>query len=518
MRFLRPFELRAGAYVPVQAGGFLVSNGPQVLTKNEIEYFMSLMNSGDANIQRDGLQRLYQEVQKGRRLLPFSRQRLEPSLRELIRSPVPKVRKWALHLATELNSEKITEICRDQLSEEQDIENVNWILAALSKRYEKSQLLEFIRQAKGKNPLLDDISELQIHASTVLFSKERVGEISKIVQDLRSSTPNIRSWLTKLYGYHTLAQKRDMDGLVTQKDMLDLITDGDTGLQEYGMWGLHLHGAQDTRAIPRDLLEESSYCDDTLKWFFPFVQYIQDLASDQDRIVSWVRRWNFFNRSAREGLLNLLLRLDYSPKYMEPLIDWYAGEEYPSVRRLLIQYMISNVAKDDTETFFAVIEGEFYNVEVRTIIECEIRLNPGTALEIADNRIQPKEEWGAMSKQKFGNISVSGTVKGPLIIQQGETNSNLSPVSPSNFDYQAVAEFLTQVKGYDLSAGELGVHASELQSALEAVKAAVDRQEPPSKIRTLLETVRDLAVGIGGSLIASGIAAQVPALMQQLGF
>ena len=123
-----------------------------------------------------------------------------------------------------------------------------------------------------------------------------------------------------------------------------------------------------------------------------------------------------------------------------------------------------------------------------------------------------------MSKQKFGNISVSGTVKGPLIIQQGETNSNLSPVSPSNFDYQAVAEFLTQVKGYDLSAGELGVHASELQSALEAVKAAVDRQEPPSKIRTLLETVRDLAVGIGGSLIASGIAAQVPALMQQLGF
>lgn len=49
------------------------------------------------------------------------------------------------------------------------------------------------------------------------------------------------------------------------------------------------------------------------------------------------------------------------------------------------------------------------------------------------------------------------------------------------------------------------------------MNAAVSKKEEPSKIKKLLETMRDLVVGVSGSLIASGISAQIPNLIQQLG-
>ena len=512
---------------------------PYVLTRCEIEYYAAQMESKDVNIQRDGLQRLFQEMQSGRRVMPSSRLRIELNLERLIQSPVSKVRKWALHLATALDSKRILAACVNQLYVESDVENINWVLAALSRAYSKTDLLELIRQTKKINPLLESISGLQLNASTALFSRDNVNGLSTIVQELRHSEANTRSWLTKLYGYHNLAQRRGMDGYVTQKDMLDLITDGDVGLQEYGMWGLCLHGAQDTREIPQNLLEDSSYYDDTLKWFFQFAQYVPDLARDQDRIVAWVRCRTSFNRSAREGLINLLLHTVFSRKYVEPLVDWYIDESYASVRRLLIQYMASNVEKDDSETFFAVIEGEFHNADVRTMIECEISLNPSTMLEIVDGNIQPKggqfamkrkydlgreekETIGVDSKpgqtvQSFGNIDLSGSSITNLQIQQGIVHSGQAIASPMAFDYQAVAAFLEQVKKYELSVEEFGAHATQLQNVLDAVETAVNKREPPSKFKKLLETVKDLAVGVSGSLIASGISAQASELIQRLG-
>lgn len=511
-----------------------MNNTAYVITKSEIEYYMSLMENDEANIQRDGLQKLFQEMQKGRRMTPFFRKQIEPDLERLILSPVPKVRKWALHLATELNSHKIMEVCISQLGKEDDTENVNWILAVLSKDHTKAELLDLMRREKTANPLLDAISELQIKASTALFSKEHVEGVPMIVQDLRHSDPKIRSWLTKLYGYHALAQERDMDDCVTQKDMLDLITDGDPGLQEYGMWGLYTHGAQDFdfRRIPQDLLDPSSYHDDTLKWFFPLVQYIPKLASDQDQIASWIRSRTSLNRSAREGVLNLILHLDFSPKYVKPLVDWYIEEESDSVKRLLIQYMASNVEQDKTESFFAIIEGEFCNSAVRTLIECEIRLNPETTLEIVGGTIQPKKGGPGMEKSHYPsgsqgvgqinqtfptNIHVSEGSTINVNLQQGSINLNQSPAVPPAFDYQVVASFLAEVERYKLSTKELGNCAVELQEVLEKLKSAVNKREEPSKIKNLLEAMRDLAIGVSGSLIASGISAQILNLIQQLG-
>ncbi len=409
-------------------------NQPYVLTYLEIEYYLVLMQNQDINIQRDSIQRLFQEIVKGRRLLPFSMQRLETCLESLIQSPVSKVRKWALHLSTSINSEKIIKVCKKQLELENDQENINWILATLSTIYNKEELLNILKKVNKHNSYLDNITELQIDASTVLFSKDKnIPNLSLLIQNLRKSKPEIRSWLTKFYGYNRLAEKKDIHKYIDQNDMLNLIIDGDIGLQEYGMWGLYLHGEQNIKNIPNDILDYSYYYNDTLKWFFPFLKYIPNISSNSTLINTWIINSSLFNRSAKEGLLNLLLSIKFNNKYVEGIVDWYISEIESSVKRLLFNYMILNVRNDLTYTFFSVLENEFENPSVKKLIEYEIQSNLTTELEIINNKIYLKKEEKTMNN--FFNGPVNNPVFNDNHVENTTSFQNLYGKIFSSLDY-----------------------------------------------------------------------------------
>ena len=52
---------------------------------------------------------------------------------------------------------------------------------------------------------------------------------------------------------------------------------------------------------------------------------------------------------------------------------------------------------------------------------------------------------------------------------------------------------------------EFGESANELREKMEEISSLVQRQENPGKIKVLLGDIKNLAMGVGGSLIASGI-------------
>ena len=62
----------------------------------------------------------------------------------------------------------------------------------------------------------------------------------------------------------------------------------------------------------------------------------------------------------------------------------------------------------------------------------------------------------------------------------------------------------------------LGKNLLNLRLIAEA-EEAIENKATPSKIKVVLDTIKDLMVGVTGSLIASGIAAQIPTLLAQLG-
>lgn len=115
------------------------------------------------------------------------------------------------------------------------------------------------------------------------------------------------------------------------------------------------------------------------------------------------------------------------------------------------------------------------------------------------------------------SINLTGASISNIQIQQGTTNSSQISNSSKDFDYDAVSDFLNHISKYDLSESELGENSGKIQEVIEETKTAVEAKAQPSVIKRLLHTLRDLAIGVTGSLIATGIASQIPVLLAKLG-
>ncbi len=120
--------------------------------------------------------------------------------------------------------------------------------------------------------------------------------------------------------------------------------------------------------------------------------------------------------------------------------------------------------------------------------------------------LQDKEE--AMSKaQKTNNFTNNfyGDVS-DVQIQQGTTNSIQTKNVNSGLDYELVGKIIEQIKKYDgMIDDEFGTNAAELREKVDEISFLVKKQEKPDRIKSLLCDIKNLAIGVGGSLIASGI-------------
>lgn len=116
-------------------------------------------------------------------------------------------------------------------------------------------------------------------------------------------------------------------------------------------------------------------------------------------------------------------------------------------------------------------------------------------------------------------ININASSGAILQIQQNSVNSTQTfiPSQTQNIDYTAVSDFLKQVRKYPMLADELGEDATKFEQLIAEAEEAVENKASPSRIKTVLDTMKDLMVGITGSLIASGIAAQIPVLLSRLG-
>ena len=91
-------------------------------------------------------------------------------------------------------------------------------------------------------------------------------------------------------------------------------------------------------------------------------------------------------------------------------------------------------------------------------------------------------------------------------IQQGTVNSSQSQSVNQGFDYAEVAEIIEKIKKYDsFLDDEYGENALEMRNKIDEIEDLVQKEENPSRIKALLNDIKNLSIGVTGSLIASGI-------------
>lgn len=99
-------------------------------------------------------------------------------------------------------------------------------------------------------------------------------------------------------------------------------------------------------------------------------------------------------------------------------------------------------------------------------------------------------------------------------IQQGTNNSLQEQTVMQEFDYDKLTKILEEIKKYDITFDtEYGEKAPELRSKIDEIEILVQNRENPSRIKVLLADIKNLSIGVAGSLIASGIISIVNAIV-----
>lgn len=99
-------------------------------------------------------------------------------------------------------------------------------------------------------------------------------------------------------------------------------------------------------------------------------------------------------------------------------------------------------------------------------------------------------------------------------IQQGTNNSSQEQTIAQDFNYEKVKEILEQIKKYDsMFDEEYGENAPELRNKIEEIEVLLQKRENPNKIKVLLTEIKNLSVGVIGSLIASGIVVAITSVI-----
>ena len=105
-------------------------------------------------------------------------------------------------------------------------------------------------------------------------------------------------------------------------------------------------------------------------------------------------------------------------------------------------------------------------------------------------------------------INIKGNLTGTQI-QQGNVNSVQTMSTDSKMDYDDLLNKMMKIQKAIRSnpdfKEDFGEKAKEVMETVNDVVTMINKKENPSKINILINRLKELAIGISGSMIASGI-------------
>lgn len=481
-----------------------------IIRYEELQYCLKLMSDGDINVQREGLQCLVSDLFSGKKLLASQSSHLFPVLAGLLISPNAKIRKWAYHVAAAYpqhgDRKRLIEICRRRLAYENDRENIRWIIAVLASFYPKERILEILKSNQKKNPLIAILTDLEISVSGVLFAADRdFCKIDTLVNELRKSDPSIRSWLTKLYGYVDLAKKQNIASYTSEKDMLELIYDGDVQLQEYGLWGLCLHGVDSQGQLQFSPYFYESCYPESQKWFFMHLTSFPSISVNEDYLIHLLRNRNMFDRSSREGIINGLMQAPFSPKYTDLVEQWYIDEKERSVQIRLLAYMIENASLDNSGAFFAILSNEYHTLsDLHNLIQLYIAKTPKSKLIATKDHIYFNREDDGVKNYFLGSVN------NPQFIEKYNNYGNSCDIQ------QQILHLITTLHSVLDAAGEIPVvERSKAEEYLKTISEQLINEKPDkTKLQAAAEWFKKFAQEFGTQLAVSGAISAISDIKQ----
>lgn len=110
-------------------------------------------------------------------------------------------------------------------------------------------------------------------------------------------------------------------------------------------------------------------------------------------------------------------------------------------------------------------------------------------------------------RNSSGNITIGDNAT-DIQIQQNSSFSSQNMTVQNDFDYEKVATTLREIQSYieyPQFTDTYGANSDNVKQLIEDTLSAVQEKQEPNLIKKSLKVLKDLTIGAGGSLIATGI-------------
>lgn len=283
---------------------------------------------------------------------------------------------------------------------------------------------------------------------------------------------------------------------------------------------------RDSVEIKRDISEFESYYDAKIN-VFSEVRYMvvlvsrdflkdwalmgilldnYDLKGDDSNIIPLIVEDILYDPMEKTKIINFLK--DYCVHYVEEYYvkdyDEDIPEELEKLQRIiaLVKKFLSFSLKRDKKS-----DKPFYQKIIK-YIESDMGINlMDEKKRVAEEEKNRMEEYGGMTNNFYAPVN-------GIQIQQGnKTAIQTQSHEQSTIDFENVQKVVEEIKKNDKNLDDIfGENASKVREILSEVTVLAKQQKEPKKVKDALLVLKDLSIGVTGSLIASGIVSMISGL------
>ena len=129
----------------------------------------------------------------------------------------------------------------------------------------------------------------------------------------------------------------------------------------------------------------------------------------------------------------------------------------------------------------------------------------------ADNAATRLEDYMGNGQSINNSLNIHGNVSSSQI-QQGTSNSTQTMDVSNSFDYDRVLDALNEIKRVTSNEEfnvDFGDESHEVNKIVEETIEMVEKQKEPNEIKEHLNALKNLVIGVSGSVLANGISALI---------
>lgn len=263
--------------------------------------------------------------------------------------------------------------------------------------------------------------------------------------------------------------------------------------------------------------EEQSLSDiklDVLKW----IGYTKQIQDEMNTRLQKAKESGFWSKVGYDFQMTIYSSMRFYETIIEDLNRVKTSIEHNTIldrdvillRKIgknSINYNINDYPKSykggDNERWHDYGNPEFRNVEDMYADGRDFFVT----LQDAVNAASRLEDYVNNQNVINNTMNIGGNVENSQI-QQGTIKSIQAQTTQTEFDYDKIYELLVKIHEYslnDLFQQEFGTNTDEVRKNIEEAIAYSQNREHSSKIKELVQKIKDVAAGISGGIIANGI-------------